>query len=245
MERSVVLAIGAAGAFQRAGLDFPLPSRWEDDYREWSEDNAVREALGVSSDRAAERALDRMIRDARLGDAVELVFRRRIAEIALGVREDDSTLARLYRFVYSKARGSLPSYIRAYFDKWERNMRRYVREVGEALGTDDPDPRDVLAAIDAEIDAAVARAGYGERTAVSSDLSFEAVTVGGTANVGVDLGTLSAMGAMGPFVAGGIAAGSATGSASTAVQAADRKVNTALIVGGIAALALLVYAVRR
>jgi len=245
MERSVVLAIGAAGAFQRAGLDFPLPSRWEDDYREWSEDNAVREALGVSSDRAAERALDRMIRDARLGDAVELVFRRRIAEIALGVREDDSTLARLYRFVYSKARGSLPSYIRAYFDKWERNMRRYVREVGDALGTDDPDPRDVLAAIDAEIDTAVARAGYGERTAVSSDLLFEAVTVGGTANVGVDLGTLAAMGAMGPFVANGIAAGSAIGSASTAVQAVDRRINTALIVGGIAALALLVYAVRR
>jgi hypothetical protein len=71
------------------------------------------------------------------------------------------------------------------------------------------------------------------------------VTVGGTANLGVNASTLAAMGAVGPFVAGGIAAGSATGSASTAVQAADRTVNTALIVGGIAAVGLLVYAVQR
>ena len=89
----------------------------------------------------------------------------------------------------------------------------------------------------------------GNRTGASrtgaSRAASNRVTVGGTANLGVNASTLAAMGAVGPFVAGGIAAGSATGSASTAVQAADRTVNTALIVGGIAAVGLLVYAVRR
>jgi hypothetical protein len=50
---------------------------------------------------------------------------------------------------------------------------------------------------------------------------------------------------MGPFVGGGIAAGAASGMASDATKKIKQKVDTAVIVGGIAALALLVYTVRR
>jgi hypothetical protein len=82
--------------------------------------------------------------------------------------------------------------------------------------------------------------GTGKRGTVS-----DRVTLGGTANLGVSLGTLAAMGAMGPFVGGGIAAGAAAGMASDATKKIKQKVDTAVIVGGIAALALLVYTVRR
>ena len=82
------------------------------------------------------------------------------------------------------------------------------------------------------------------RTGASRTVS-DRVTLGGTANLGVSLGTLAAMGAMGPFVGGGIAAGAASGMASDATKKIKQKVDTAVIVGGIAALALLVYTVRR
>lgn len=77
-------------------------------------------------------------------------------------------------------------------------------------------------------------------------------TVGGSVNVGVDLGTLSALGATGPFVVGGIVTGA--GAAAVADKARDvaatagaaaKRVDTALIIGGVLAVALLVFAVRR
>jgi hypothetical protein len=88
-------------------------------------------------------------------------------------------------------------------------------------------------------------------------------TVGGSVNVGVDLGTLSALGAAGPFVLGGILTGAGAATATDAAkdagkaaaaaakalaQAADkgqRQIDTALIIGGVLAVALLVFAVRR
>ena len=82
------------------------------------------------------------------------------------------------------------------------------------------------------------------RTGASRTVS-DRVTLGGTANLGVSLGTLAAMGAIGPFVGGGIAAGAASGMASDATKKIKQKVDTAVIVGGIAAVGLLVYAVRR
>jgi hypothetical protein len=77
-------------------------------------------------------------------------------------------------------------------------------------------------------------------------------TVGGSVNVGVDLGTLSALGAAGPFVVGGIVTGA--GAAAVADKARDvaatagaaaKRVDAALVIGGVLAVALLVFAVRR
>lgn len=201
MEASVVLAIGAAGAFNRAGLPFALPPRWEDEYREWSEDNAVREALGVASDREAERVLTRMLRESGLRRAADLVFQRRVAEIALGVRPDDSTLARLYRVVYETARSALPSFVRQAFAKFERDYPRYARRAADRLGVSTASPFDVLAEIDADIDAEVARAGFGERMAVALTTGASTVTVAGPVDLTVSPATLAAMGvgsAIGP-----------------------------------------------
>lgn len=201
MEASVVLAIGAAGAYHRAGLPFALPPRWEDDYREWTEDNAVREALGVSSDREAERVLTRMLRDSGLRRAADLVFERRVAEVALGVRPDDSTLARLYRVVYETARSALPSFVRKAFEKFERDYPRYARRAADRLGVSTASPSDVLAEIDADIDAEVARAGFSERMAVALTTGASTVTVAGPVDLTVSPATLAAIGvgsAIGP-----------------------------------------------
>jgi hypothetical protein len=77
-------------------------------------------------------------------------------------------------------------------------------------------------------------------------------TVGGSVNVGVDLGTLSALGAAGPFVVGGIVTGAGAAAATdtarnmaAAAGGAAKRVDTALIIGGVLAVALLVFAVRR
>lgn len=195
MEASVVLAIGAAGAFNRAGLPFALPVRWEDSYREWSEDNAVRDALGVSSDREAERVLTRMLRETGLRKAADLVFQRRIAEVALGVRPDDSTLARLYRLVYGAARSALPAAVARAFAKFERDAPRYARRAAARLGVSTVNPNDVLNEIDADIDAEVSRAGFAERTAVALASGESTVTVGGPVDVAVTPASLAAIGA--------------------------------------------------
>lgn len=77
-------------------------------------------------------------------------------------------------------------------------------------------------------------------------------TVGGSVNVGVDLGTLSALGAAGPFVVGGIVTGAGAAAATNtardiaaAAGGAAKRVDAALIIGGVLAVALLVFAVRR
>jgi len=77
-------------------------------------------------------------------------------------------------------------------------------------------------------------------------------TVGGSVNVGVDLGTLSALGAAGPFVVGGIVTGAGAAAATdtardiaAAAGGAAKRVDAALIIGGVLAVALLVFAVRR
>jgi len=202
VEASVVLAIGAAGAFNRAGLPFALPPRWEDEYREWSEDNVVREALGVSSDREAERVRTHMLRESGLRRAADLVFQRRVAEIALGVRPDDSTLARLYRMVYETARSALPSFVRRAFAKFERDYPRYARRAADRLGVSTASPSDVLAEIDADIDAEVARAGFSERMAVALTGSSSTVTVAGPVDLTVSPATLAAMG-VGPAIGPG------------------------------------------
>lgn len=77
-------------------------------------------------------------------------------------------------------------------------------------------------------------------------------TVGGSVNVGVDLGTLSALGAAGPFIVGGIVTGAGAAAATdtardiaAAAGGAAKRVDAALIIGGVLAVALLVFAVRR
>lgn len=77
-------------------------------------------------------------------------------------------------------------------------------------------------------------------------------TVGGSVNVGVDLGTLSALGAAGPFVVGGIVTGAGAAAATNtardiaaAAGGAAKRVDAAIIIGGVLAVALLVFAVRR
>jgi len=77
-------------------------------------------------------------------------------------------------------------------------------------------------------------------------------TVGGSVNVGVDLGTLSALGAAGPFVVGGIVTGAGAAAATDTARniaatagGAAKRVDAALIIGGVLAVALLVFAVRR
>lgn len=258
MEASVVLAIGAAGAYHRAGLPFALPPRWEDEYREWTEDNVVREALGVSSDREAERVLTRMLRDSGLRRAADLVFERRVAEVALGVRPDDSTLARLYRVVYDTARSALPSFVRRAFAKFERDYPRYARRAANRLGVSTASPSDVLAEIDADIDAEIARAGFGdERMTIGLDIepNADSVNVGGPVEVGVGLDTLSAitgkafdaavkgLGKTANVVGDGVE--NAANAIADAIPDPRPQVNAALIIGGVAAFALLVIALRR
>lgn len=77
-------------------------------------------------------------------------------------------------------------------------------------------------------------------------------TVGGSVNVGVDLGTLSTLGAAGPFVVGGIVTGAGAAAATDTARniaatagGAAKRVDAALIIGGVLAVALLVFAVRR
>jgi hypothetical protein len=90
-----------------------------------------------------------------------------------------------------------------------------------------------------------------EYASMGDDVS-DTSTVGGSVNVGVDLGTLSALGAAGPFVVGGIVTGAGAAAATdtarnmaAAAGGAAKRVDTALIIGGVLAVALLVFAVRR
>jgi hypothetical protein len=122
--------------------------------------------------------------------------------------------------------------------------RRYFLPVSyRERGGSKPSPYVDYTSIKSESDAEYATMG--------DDVS-DTSTVGGSVNVGVDLGTLSALGAAGPFVVGGIVTGA--GAAAVADQARDvaatagaaaKRVDTALIIGGVLAVALLVFAVRR
>jgi hypothetical protein len=122
--------------------------------------------------------------------------------------------------------------------------RRYFLPVSyRERGGSKPSPYVDYTSIKSESDAEYATMG--------DDVS-DTSTVGGSVNVGVDLGALSALGAAGPFVVGGIVTGA--GAAAVADKARDvaatagaaaKRVDTALIIGGVLAVALLVFAVRR
>lgn len=192
-EASVILAIGAAGAFHRAGLAFPLPPRWESEQGDWSDDDRVREALDVDDDDEAEKLLRKRLKQARLTDAAELVMRRRYQEVALGVREDDSTLARIARAVHDGAMDYLlPAAVRRMFDTWERQTKATMRDLARRLGVDELRAEDVLADTDARIDAAVKRAGY----ALTQDDELRTVSMGS-----VDLAPMVEVGGAGVTLA--------------------------------------------
>jgi len=137
---------------------------------------------------------------------------------------------------------------------WGSERRYFLPVSYRERGGSKPSPYVDYTSIKSESDAEYAAIGAGV-----DDTS----TVAGSVNVGVDLGTLSALGAAGPFVVGGIVTGAGAAAAADAAkdagkaaaaaakalaQAADkgqRQVDTALIIGGVLAVALLVFAVRR
>lgn len=162
MSEAVFLAIGAAGAFARAGLSFPLPARWEDDQSFWSDDNRVREAFGVDDDDAAATKIRKRIKSSGLRKACTLVFARRMMEIQLGVREEDSALAWLYRLGRSAVFAMLPQAAAEFFADFDD----YASELSarfRAAGADTP--ADVLRKMDDAIDDAIRRAGYTPKAA--------------------------------------------------------------------------------
>ena len=184
-DSSVMLAIGAAGAFHRAGLPFPLPPRWEADQGDWSDDDRVREAFGAESDAQAERILRKRIKDAKLTRAAELVVKRRYQEVALGVREDDSMLARLARALHDGVEDYLlPAAIKKAFDKFERETQATIRDLADRFGIDELRPEDVLEDTDARIDAELERAGY----RISSQDDRQAVSITADLAPMVDIG---------------------------------------------------------
>lgn len=161
MTEAVFLAIGAAGAFARAGLSFPLPSRWEDDQSFWSDDNRVREAFDADDDEAADK-IRRRIKAAGLRRASSLVFARRMMEIQLGVRDEDSALAWLYRAGRSAVFAMLPSAAAEFFADFDDQAAELAARF-RAAGADTP--ADVLRKMDDAIDDAIRRAGYAPRAA--------------------------------------------------------------------------------
>lgn len=162
MTEAVFLAIGAAGAFARAGVSFPLPARWEDDQNFWSDDNRVREAFDVDDDDEAATKIRRRIKSTGLRKACALVFARRMLEVQLGIREEDSALAWLYRLSRSAVFAMLPQAAAEFFAEFQ-DYADAVSARLEAAGV--TSSRGKLDELDAEIDKAIRRAGYTPRNA--------------------------------------------------------------------------------
>jgi hypothetical protein len=161
VKESVFLAIGAAGAFARAGVAFPLPARWEDGQSFWSDDNAVREAFNVEDDEEAAVKIRRRIKAAGLRKASALVFTRRLMEVHLGMREDDSILGWLVTLSRRAVFAMLPSEAAEFFLDFQDEAVDLERRFAAAGAAS---PSEMLQGIDDMIDREIRRAGYTPRS---------------------------------------------------------------------------------
>ena len=100
-DRSVSLAIAWARIAPRIGASFVLPAGWEEDVGYFSLDNRVREALGVSSDRAAEdRLLDR-IKAKKAGTLVRLALQEQQIRLAIEATDNQGASAIVKRALFT------------------------------------------------------------------------------------------------------------------------------------------------
>lgn len=155
---ATMLAIGAAGAFDRAGLAFPLRNRWEDGQPFWQDDNIVRDAFNASDDEEAADKIRRRIKKAGLKRVSSLVFIRRLEEEQAGLRPQDDVFGWLYKIATLGILEYLvPPSAAGFFLDLESARQELAAQLIK-LGFEDP--RDRLAEIDRKIDLAVRKAGY-------------------------------------------------------------------------------------
>lgn len=153
-----MLAIGAAGAFDRAGLPFPLENRWEDGQNFWSDDNIVRDAFNASDDEEAADKIRRRVKNAGLKRVSSLVFIRRLTEEQAGLRPQDDVFGWLYKIATLGILEYLvPAEAAGFFldlDEARKEIDRQLIKLGYE------DPKDRLRELDRKIDEAVRKAGY-------------------------------------------------------------------------------------
>jgi len=99
-DRSVTLAIAWARVAPRIGATFILPPGWEEDVWYLSLDNRVREALGVSSDRAAEDLLLARIKARKAGTLVRLQIQLEQIRTAIELTDNQGTSAAIKRVIF-------------------------------------------------------------------------------------------------------------------------------------------------
>jgi GT2 family glycosyltransferase len=99
-DRSVTLAIAWARVAPRIGATFILPPGWEEDVGFLSLDNRVRDALGVSSDRAAEDRLLERIKARKAGTLVRLQIQVEQIRTAIELTDNQGISAGVKRAIF-------------------------------------------------------------------------------------------------------------------------------------------------
>jgi len=106
-DRSVTLAIAWARVAPRIGATFILPPGWEEDVGYLSLDNRVRDALGVSSDRAAEDRLLERIKTYRAGTLVRLQIQLEQIRTAIELTDNQGASAAIKRVIFAALAGAI------------------------------------------------------------------------------------------------------------------------------------------
>lgn len=100
-DRSVTLAIAWARIAPRIGATFILSPGWEEDVGYLSLDNRVRDALGVSSDRAAEDRLIDRIKAYKAGTLVRLEIQSQQIRTAIELTDNQGASAGIKRMIFA------------------------------------------------------------------------------------------------------------------------------------------------